>query len=68
LYDERYTVVIRRDKWADKYFSNADVERLGISREGTQKVTAGAVRFLRGDKRLMDEATKVRRGTERAGA
>jgi len=27
LYGERYTVVIRRGKRADKYFSNADIVR-----------------------------------------
>jgi len=41
-----------------------DVESLRYSREGTQRVTAGAVDFLRGDKGLLDEATEVSRGIE----
>jgi len=35
-----------------------------IFREGAQRVTAGIVVFLCGDKGLMDKATEVRRGIE----
>jgi len=37
------------------------VESLQYSREGTQRVTAGAAGFLCGDKGLQDEAAEVRR-------
>jgi len=43
---------------------SVDVESLRYSREGTQRVTAGAVGFLGGDKGLLDEATELRRGIE----
>jgi len=41
-----------------------DVGSLRYSRGDTQRVTTGAVGFLRGYKGLQDEVTEVRCGTE----